>query len=222
MHHGHRTCRQFAQLSLGPGAGRAPGLHNASVCIKRLAAVQAAAGRFCLSPADIDFFFLLSFCWRLASRRSFFFVWQKRFGTAGPSPCLHLQNRGRPVLASAAGPSFFIAARPACTLASRMRRRLGCKAICPFTEKHRQPGMAWGGRETRLPPHKLVNLVQPGPHDSRQAAMGLFSYLLHPCIRKRGAKPRCAAGNGGTRRGQGYSPPPASSIGGLATTFIEK
>jgi len=63
-------------------------------------------GAFCLSPADIDFFFLLSFCWRLASRRSFFFVWQKRFGTAGPSPCLHLQNRGRPVLASAAGPSF--------------------------------------------------------------------------------------------------------------------
>ena len=95
-----------------------------------------------------------------------------------------------------------------------MPRRPSCKASYSFAGKHRQQGMARGGRETRLPPHAPAILTQSAPWRPSGPPWGVFRIF---CIRskKQRAKLYCTAGNGGTRRGRGDSPPPASGISDL-------
>ena len=110
-----------------------------------------------------------------------------------------------------------MAAQPACTFSARMPRRpscKSCKASCSFAGKHRQQGMARGSRETCLLPHAPAILTQSAPWQPSGPPWGVFRIF---CIRskKQRAKLYCTAGNGGTRRGRGDSPPPASGISGL-------
>ena len=107
-----------------------------------------------------------------------------------------------------------MAAQPACTFSARMPRRPSCKASCSFAGKHRQQGMARGSRETCLLPHAPAILTQSAPWQPSGPPWGVFRIF---CIRskKQRAKLYCTAGNGGTRRGRGDSPPPASGISGL-------
>ena len=112
---------------------------------------------------------------------------------------------------------FCITARSAHIFPIERCRRPGCKTPDPFAGKHRQQGMARGSRETCLLPHAPAILTQSAPWQPSGPPWGVFRIF---CIRvfgskKQRAKLYCAAGNGGTRRGRGDSPPPASGISGL-------